>query len=153
MNFRIREIPFAKTSSKKIIRSQYFTQKKKEKEELENVRKPENELQTQIYECISAVLGHQRFGIDTDLYTVGLDSLGSVMLLSDLPVFNDTVYQNLLVSVIPLRKENVLCSVGKATPQGNISGSASHNLDDAAPLMGGRGVSDLVNGLHGCVYH
>ncbi|MCI9536235.1 MAG: AMP-binding protein [Lachnospiraceae bacterium] len=84
MNFRIREIPFAKTSSKKIIRSQYFTQKKKEKEELENVRKPENELQTQIYECISAVLGHQRFGIDTDLYTVGLDSLGSVMLLSDL---------------------------------------------------------------------
>ncbi len=84
MNFRIREVPFAKTSSKKIIRSQYFTQKKKEQEELKNVRQPENELQAQIYDCISAVLGHRRFGIDTDLYTVGLDSLGSVMLLSDL---------------------------------------------------------------------
>ncbi len=84
MNFRIRQTPFAKTSSKKIIRSQYFTQKKKEEEELKNVRLPENELQAQIYDRIAAVLGHQRFGIDTDLYTAGLDSLGSVMLLSDL---------------------------------------------------------------------
>ncbi len=84
MNFRLRDTPFAKTSSKKIIRSQYFTQKKKEEEQLLNVRCPENELQKQLYECISAVLGHQRFGIDTDLYTAGLDSMGSVMLLTDL---------------------------------------------------------------------
>ena len=84
MNFRIRETPFAKTSSKKIIRSQYFIQKQKEEEELKNVRQPENELQEKIYDCISAVLGHRRFGIDTDLYSAGLDSLGSVMLLTDL---------------------------------------------------------------------
>ena len=84
LNFRLRETPFAKTSSKKIIRNQYFSQKKKEEEELKNVRQPENELQEKIYDCISAVLGHQRFGIDTDMYTVGLDSLGSVMLLTDL---------------------------------------------------------------------
>lgn len=84
MNFRIRETPFEKTSSKKIIRSQYFSQKKKETEELANVRKPENELQTQIYASIAAVLGHERFGIDTDIYSAGLDSMGSVMLLTDL---------------------------------------------------------------------
>ncbi len=84
LNFRLRETPFAKTSSKKIIRNQYFSQKKKEEEELRNVRQPENEQQKQIYDCISAVLGHRRFGVDTDIYTVGLDSLGSVLLLTDL---------------------------------------------------------------------
>lgn len=30
------------------------------------------------------MLGHSRFGIDTDLYSAGLDSLGSVLLLTDL---------------------------------------------------------------------
>ena len=45
---------------------------------------PENELQKQIYDCIAAVLGHRRFGIDTELYEAGLDSLGSVLLLTDL---------------------------------------------------------------------
>ena len=84
LNFRLRETPFAKTSSKKIIRNQYFSQKKREEEELRNVRRPENEQQEQIYDCISAVLGHRRFGIDTDIYTAGLDSLGSVLLLTDL---------------------------------------------------------------------
>ena len=49
-----------------------------------NVRRPENELQTKLYDSICGILGHSRFGIDTDLYTAGLDSLGSVMLLSDL---------------------------------------------------------------------
>lgn len=84
MRFRLRETPFEKTSSKKIKRSQYFSQKKQEKEELLKVRRPENERQSVIYDSISAVLGHSRFGIDTDLYEAGLDSLGSVMLLTDL---------------------------------------------------------------------
>ena len=53
---------------------------------------PENELQNQIYDCIAAVLGHRRFGIDTELYEAGLDSLGSVLLLTDL-------YQILKVSM------------------------------------------------------
>ena len=53
---------------------------------------PENELQNQIYDCIAAVLGHRRFGIDTELYEAGLDSLGSVLLLTDL-------YQILTVSM------------------------------------------------------
>lgn len=84
LKFRIRETPFAKTSSKKIIRSQYFNQKQTEKEQLGSVRRPETELQKQLYERVETVLGHQRFGIDTDIYEAGLDSLGSVMLLSDL---------------------------------------------------------------------
>lgn len=82
--FHLRDIPFAKTSSKKIIRSQYFSQKKQEAEEQVNVHKPENDIQQKIYDAVSAVLGHSRFGIDTELYSAGLDSLGSVLLLTDL---------------------------------------------------------------------
>lgn len=87
MQCRIREIPFAKTSSKKIIRNQYFTKKKEEKEQEAQVRRPENELQEKLYTCVSNVLGHSRFGIDTELYEAGLDSMGSVLLLTDL--YND----------------------------------------------------------------
>ena len=43
-----------------------------------------NDLQQKIYDAVSAVLGHSRFGIDTELYSAGLDSLGSVLLLTDL---------------------------------------------------------------------
>ena len=87
MQCRIREVPFAKTSSKKIIRNQYFTKKKEEKEQEAQVRRPENELQEKLYTCVSNVLGHSRFGIDTELYEARLDSMGSVLLLTDL--YND----------------------------------------------------------------
>ena len=80
----IRETPFAKTSSKKIIRNQYFEGKKLEKQEEQNLRMPETGYQKQIYECVAGVLGHRKFGIDTPLYEAGLDSLGSVLLLTDL---------------------------------------------------------------------
>lgn len=81
---RIREIPFAKTSSKKIIRNQYFAEKKEEREQEENVRKPETPMQQKLYDCVLTVLGDRCFGTDTDLYEAGLDSLGSVLLLTDL---------------------------------------------------------------------
>ena len=84
MRSSIRETPFAKTSSKKIIRSQYLEGMKQEKLAEQNFHMPETELQKQIYDCISGVLGHRRFGIDTELYEAGLDSLGSVLLLTDL---------------------------------------------------------------------
>ena len=92
MQCRIREVPFAKTSSKKIIRNQYFTKKKEEKEQEAQVRRPENELQEKLYTCVSNVLGHSRFGIDTELYEAGLDSMGSVLLLTDL-------YDDLKISI------------------------------------------------------
>ncbi len=82
--FHLRDVPFAKTSSKKIIRGQYFSQKKQEEEQATAFRQPENALQKQLYDLISASLGHCRFGIDTELYGAGLDSLGSVLLLTDL---------------------------------------------------------------------
>ncbi len=84
VRFQLRKNPFAKTSSKKIIRSHYFEQKKKEKELRANVRLPENKVQQEIYDRLSGAIGHSLFGIDTNIYDAGLDSLGSVMLLSDI---------------------------------------------------------------------
>lgn len=84
MRSSIREIPFEKTSSKKIIRGKYFEQKKKEQDEAANLRKPENETQQKLYNCVSECLGHTLFGIDTDFFQAGLDSLASVLLLTEL---------------------------------------------------------------------
>lgn len=80
----VRYIPFEKTSSKKIIRGKYFEQKAMQKEALAKLKMPQNEQQQMIYNAVAESLGHQKFGIDTDFYEAGLDSLGSVMLLSGL---------------------------------------------------------------------
>ena len=80
----VRKIPFRKTTSKKIIRDAFFKERKDAKDQADNLRLPENDEQKKIYEACAGVLGHRRFGIDTDLYSVGLDSFGSIMLLTSL---------------------------------------------------------------------
>lgn len=80
----VRKTPFEKTSSKKIIRQKYFDTKKEEAEKASNIHKPENEMQQKIYDSIAEILGHRLFGIDTNIYNCGMDSLGSVMLIEDL---------------------------------------------------------------------
>lgn len=84
MQTGIRRAPFQKTTSKKIIRDAFFKEKKTEKEKSANLRLPESDRQKKIYEACVSVLGHRKFGIDTDLYSVGLDSFGSIMLLTAL---------------------------------------------------------------------
>ncbi len=78
----IRRQPFLKTTSKKIIREAFFKEKEDSKEFEKSLRLPEDEKQQKIYEICAQVLGHRKFGIDTDLYTSGLDSFGSIMLLT-----------------------------------------------------------------------
>lgn len=84
LNFRVRKDPFEKTSSRKIKRSNYFSQKKADEENRKKLILPKNELQQKIYDSVAGVLGHQEFGIDTDFYRAGMDSMGSVLLLTDL---------------------------------------------------------------------
>lgn len=84
MNFRVRRDPFEKTSSRKIKRSNYFSQKQKEQENRKQRVLPTNDLQQKLYDSVAGILGHQDFGIDTDFYRAGMDSMGSVMLLTDL---------------------------------------------------------------------
>lgn len=80
----VRYTAFEKTSSKKIIRGKYFEQRKKQKEDAVHFKKAETETQQAIFNSVAECLGHQKFGIDMDLYEVGLDSLGSILLLTSL---------------------------------------------------------------------
>ena len=66
------------------MRDKFFEQKSKQKDAVENFKKPENEEQQIIFDSISESIGHQNFGIDTNIYEAGIDSLGCVMLLSNL---------------------------------------------------------------------
>lgn len=84
LNFRVRKNPFEKTTSRKIKRSNYFSQKKTEEENRKKIILPQNDLQQKIYDSAAGVLGHQEFGIDTDFYRAGMDSMGSVLLLTEL---------------------------------------------------------------------
>ena len=50
--------------------------------EVNSRRIPENETQQMIFDCVAQILGHQDFGVDTDIFAAGLDSMGCIMLLS-----------------------------------------------------------------------
>ena len=84
MQTSIRKAPFQKTTSNKIIRDAFFAERKKQMTQGSDMRLPENEVKRKIYDICIQVLGKRDFGLDTDLYTVGLDSFGSVLLLTDL---------------------------------------------------------------------
>lgn len=80
----VRRQPFEKTSSKKIIRKSFSEKAAEKKRKLQSLVKPETELQQQLLETVTAVLGDDAVGIDTNLYQSGLDSLGSIMLIEEL---------------------------------------------------------------------
>ncbi len=46
----------------------------------EDVKKPENELQKQIFDCAAEAIGNGDFGIETDIFMAGLTSIGSIRL-------------------------------------------------------------------------
>lgn len=102
----IRKTPFEKTSSKKIIRQKYFNNKKEEELKAASVRKPENEMQQKIYDSLAEIIGNALFGIDSNLYDCGLDSLGSVMFIEELHnklnkkmTFNDLMENNTVLKI------------------------------------------------------
>ena len=80
----MRKVPFLKTSSKKIIRGEFEKERAARKKSDIEVRLPENEDQKLIYDACAHCLAHKRFGIDSDLFTCGLDSFASIMLLTEL---------------------------------------------------------------------
>lgn len=81
---KVRNKPFEKTSSKKIIRYKYFGGGKVKKSQEELLRLPVNQVQASIYDCVAESLGNRKFSIDSDLYECGLDSFGSIMLIEEL---------------------------------------------------------------------
>ena len=78
----IRTVPFQRTGSGKIIRAQRAAAHELLNLEEEELRLPETETQQVIYDCLSSILGHQDFGIDTEFLTAGLDSMGGMQLMT-----------------------------------------------------------------------
>ncbi|MBO5388162.1 MAG: non-ribosomal peptide synthetase [Lachnospiraceae bacterium] len=92
MKHIVRKNPFLKTSTNKIIRNQRATIDDTLVVESDRINLPISDMQKKLHEIISGVLGHKEFGINTDLFDVGLDSLGCIMLLTEL---NDIISLNL----------------------------------------------------------
>ena len=82
----VRKTPFEKTSSRKIIRSKYFAGEEQQAEKAEAAKReaPKTEIQKQLFEIVTTVLGNDAIGMSDDFYENGLDSLGSVMLVEDI---------------------------------------------------------------------
>ena len=130
LHSHVRYIPFEKTSSKKIIRGKYFEQKAKEKEVLANLKKPENDTQQIIFDSVAESLGHQNFGIDTDFYQAGLDSLGSVLLLSSL-------YERLQISItLQELSENASVEKIEQFAQKKKENTVDYTMREVYPLTG-----------------
>lgn len=81
---RMRKAPFKKTTSGKIIRNEFLSERRETKEALSHKKEPVSTEEKKIYDCAAEVLGHRKFGTDTDLYSEGLDSFGSILLITNL---------------------------------------------------------------------
>ena len=80
--YLIRIVALQKTGSNKIVRSQRATSDMILSQEAVEIRLPENELQQKLFDCIARGVGHRDFGINTDIFEAGMDSLGCIMTLS-----------------------------------------------------------------------
>ncbi len=80
----IRKAPFQKTTSNKIIRAAFMAERSRTQNAGKGSALPTDEKKRSIFEICSHVLGHKDFGLGDNLYTVGLDSFGSIMLITDL---------------------------------------------------------------------
>lgn len=126
----VRYIPFEKTSSRKIIRGKYFEQKAKQKEEMANLKKPENDFQQDIFNSVAECLGHSKFGIDTEFYSIGLDSLGSVLLISAL-------YEKLKISMtLQELSDNATVEKIEAFAKGIKENNVDYSIREVYPLTG-----------------
>ncbi len=81
---KVRQNPFKKTSSRKILRDAVFTEKKEAQRREQDKKKPENELQQTLYDIISEILGNDKFGVDDNLNECGMDSMSSILLIEEI---------------------------------------------------------------------
>ncbi len=82
MKVVIRKAPFKRTSTNKIIRNQRASASEIYSSDAPKKSNPTSETQIRIFNIVADVLGHRNFGIDSDLFSVGMDSLGCVLTLT-----------------------------------------------------------------------
>ncbi|MCR4716010.1 MAG: AMP-binding protein [Lachnospiraceae bacterium] len=84
MKCTVRKHPFKKTSSNKIIREQFFMDLENEEQRKSKLTLPVTDTQKKLCELVSGVIGENAIGTTDDFYSIGLDSMGSVMLIEEL---------------------------------------------------------------------
>ncbi|MBP3412776.1 MAG: AMP-binding protein [Oscillospiraceae bacterium] len=84
MKHFVRRNPFVKTSTNKVVRSQRVKAEDLFIATVEERKQPTTELQRKLHRILAGILGHKDFGINTDLFSVGLDSLGCILTLTEL---------------------------------------------------------------------
>ncbi len=105
MKHIVRKTPFIKTSTNKVVRNQRAKMEDIATVESNKINMPISKMQVKLYEIVAGVLGHNEFGIDTDLFSVGLDSFGCIITLTELQDRLDfTVELNELISNCTIEK-------------------------------------------------
>ena len=128
-NCHIRKHPFEKTSSKKIIRDKYFEAKENEKQAEGNIKKPKNEFQQKLYDLLSDIMGNKLFGIDSNLYNNGLDSLGSILFIEEL---NKKLGEN--INLTDLMENNTILKLEQYFENKRNSSKTDLSARDVYPL-------------------
>ena len=82
MKHLIRVNPMQTTSSGKIVRSQRAGRDDVLPDDTQPLRLPEARVQQKLWDCIAGVLNRKDFGIDTDLFALGMDSLSCITTLT-----------------------------------------------------------------------
>lgn len=76
--------------------------------QVEDIVKPENEVQQKIFDCISEVIGSDSFGITTDIFYAGLTSIGAIKLNVKLAKAFDAV-----IKINDLKENNTVLKLEK----------------------------------------
>lgn len=84
MKCSVRKYPFKKTSSDKIIREKFFEEMQNEEVRKSEITMPVTELQKELCQVLADITGNSYVGTTEDFYSIGLDSMGSVMLIEEM---------------------------------------------------------------------
>ena len=125
----VRNQPFKKTSSKKIIRKIYFDNKKETQEKKASYLKPSTQMQKDLYDIVLEVIGVDSIGVDMNLYQSGLDSLTSVMLIEEI---QERLSVN--ISLTELMDNNTIQGLEALCLEKQAKGQMKHEILPAYPL-------------------
>lgn len=125
----IRNKPFSKTASKKIIRSKVAEDRKQAEGQKDTIERPQNENQAKLLEIISGLIGNEMVGINDDLFSAGLDSLGCVQLIEEVET-----QLGKIISYSDLLHENTIAKLDSFL--GVTKGMVTHPYQDVYPLTG-----------------
>ena len=84
MKHMVRKVPLKKTSSNKIMRTQRATKEDLFVVEDDALKMPTSEFQQKLHSIFAGIMGNSNFGVNTDLFSAGLDSLGCILSLTEM---------------------------------------------------------------------